>query len=1273
MTNTVGEVAWLLALAGDKRGRTQPAPTLDESAKNTRLPVRRLGAQSSLEETGAFQFDPLTHGETSVLLPGKTHARANRGLSGASRHFANQRAAALAADNSEGAFHCPVELLASLCGASDEWVDYGVNAATFEKDDLAWSHWVRFCTTVLDTTPYRTAAMMLSDPGREADLLGMFTLWIYPQLVPRSNARRWANPRSALAHARAIIRTFGRWGVRMPTVKALLARTHGLMRAYINVYGPHALTPSRKEPWLRSMTTDVAGIPAGSTIGGREWQPTGALETSVVDLICILYYTALRFAEAAKHLSGEIRYIVRDSLVWHIAAVAASLKDPSVADLNTVRPGDSFEIIVPLSKSDQFGEIHCPFPIPIEFSRDSLSAFQRILAIELREPCHGTARESRPLIARPDGQPYTHGILDPTLHAVLVFLYGEQVARRYSWHSMRIGLACALRAAGCPPDVIMLICRWMSVKSLHSYSRKGLSEHIEWTAKALAANVDARQAATFAADPAMRFEAGDAFAHWIGEGAAMNREEELRERPTTPATRRELGRDQAAEPADILTTPAARARTPPRPGTRAPHAQARVAPVPVLPGPTTTVALTPPRPPVPPQAPLALTNPRVLAAVALGAQNPNMDGAPRAQDVFDAQASELRARLGLTTGAPLIARLHRLHLGLQFYRPPTSDGLDAAEAAEVRDCWAKTHRDGCFEFREDARRGLGVFTLLNRTLSRPTAWGREWDGNTLPLSGVCFMCDEPGAHDLNSLVHVPSTRSNLWAGSLVGPISLLNAACAKCANVAFGSHSRRGNVTCLRAVQIKPIPKGSELLTCYPLAFADAHCPMCNSSLTADVGVGSSYPSTPVELGWTRYKTFGGRCREVCLETGEVRYAEASSPTLLLPPTPLPVPAKPAPFAPPAQPPRHAETPKSEQPPPGPLPTRPGHRYLVYCYRATPVLRAAVKGRGRQSSACEDADQVEVLHFRFRKWNHYTGAQEALLENHLSYHMGQARDAFDQHLPTVVSQYDHTVDLSGVDDRTTRVWVTLNETFTKLARRLRRWMHDSVTWQERREARQDLLCCIALQVSALMNAIYNQHGDILIEPKVLQGWLEAAEQLRETRQHVKAYEDALSLLPPLDCRFPRWCPFKAACECTLEEALFEATDAAYDAFDRRRPHLLNTDNDDIDTFDLTTRTWDDLDRLFARTLLRLAQWMNHEEDDEARTEALYDLTYNITTLLEDLEADIQSAQDGFFHLEPEVMQCWLDAANHLQGWWLHIDAYKEALQDLRDDQELSPP
>ena len=843
------EMAWLETLAGAKRERLPSCDKTLTVASRAPARERRDAPPPTQEETGAFRFAPAFPGGPIVFLPDRLRMRSQRGLNDASRHFAHQRAAALSNDKSEGAFHCPSELLESLCGASDEWVDYGINASTFEKDDLAWSHWLRFCEKVMCTDPYRTAAMMLADPGRETDLLGMFTLWIYPQLLPRASTRKWANPRSALAHARAVMRIFGRWGVRMPSAKALLARTHGLLRAYISVYGPHALTPTRKEPWLWHMTVDMANIPAGSLIGGRAWQPLGTLETSCLDMACVLYVTALRLAEATQHRSGEITYLVRDSLVWHLSAVADSVRDPSLADLDTARPGDSLEIIVPRSKSDQWGEVHCPFPIPIEFSRDPLSAFQRLLAIERREPCHGDARAQRPLIAQPDGRPYTHGILDPVLHMILVFLYGTQVARRYSWHSLRIGFACVLRAAGCPPDVIMLMCRWMSAKSLNLYSRKGLSEHVGWTARALLAKVDATQAATLAEDPALRCEAGDAYAQWATEGTAMEREEDLRERTAA----------QGATDASPTPTP-----RPPR----APHARARVAQVPTTPA-----------------------TPRVRVAVNLGAHNPYMDGSPRAQDVFDAQATELRGWSGrypdvhvsaLTLSSRLAAHHHRLHLGIQFYRPtptpmPARDQtLNLAEASGVRSLWTETHNEGGFHVRGDARGGIGVFTQHARTLARPSAWGRENAGNTLTLAGVCFVCDEPGAHDTNSLVHVPTTTSNLWAGSLVGPISLMNASCAPCANIAFGSHSRRNGVIYVRAMLIKAIPAGQELLAYYPLAFADALCPLCGISLTTDVGVGSLLPSATVEPGWARYQPFGGRCREVHQETGTTRYATTS-------------------------------------------------------------------------------------------------------------------------------------------------------------------------------------------------------------------------------------------------------------------------------------------------------------------------------------------------------------------------------------------------------------
>ena len=285
--------------------------------------------------------------------------------------------------------------------------------------------------------------------------------------------------------------------------------------------------------------------------------------------------------------------------------------------------------------------------------------------------------------------------------------------------------------------------------------------------------------------------------------------------------------------------------------------------------------------------PLPHINPHMQGAVALGAHNPNMDGSPRAQ-AFNAQASELRKH-GTTASVALALNFHRLHLGVQFYRPPKDDGLDAAEAVAVSEFWTQAHTDGGFQFRVDSRGGIGVFASRARILKPSTRWGTQGRGNALPLAGVCFRCDEPGAHDLDGLIHVPFKASNLWAGSLVGPISLINTGCDSCANVAFGSHTWSGDVLCIRARQIRAITVGEELLACYPLAFADARCPKCNALLTADVGVGSSIPSTPVETGWARYQPFGRRCQEVNLSTGAIRYAEVleqALPLLTLTPAP---------------------------------------------------------------------------------------------------------------------------------------------------------------------------------------------------------------------------------------------------------------------------------------------------------------------------------------------------------------------------------------------------
>ena len=89
------------------------------------------------------------------------------------------------------------------------------------------------------------------------------------------------------------------------------------------------------------------------------------------------------------------------------------------------------------------------------------------------------------------GQPFTYSILHRELRQLLSALFGEQTASCLTWHSIRIGLACALHAADCPDAVIQLICRWTCPESLHVYRQMGIDKNLYWTEQAQHVTFDA--------------------------------------------------------------------------------------------------------------------------------------------------------------------------------------------------------------------------------------------------------------------------------------------------------------------------------------------------------------------------------------------------------------------------------------------------------------------------------------------------------------------------------------------------------------------------------------------------------------------------------------------------------------------------------------------------------------------------------------------------------------------------------------------------------------
>ena len=79
---------------------------------------------------------------------------------------------------------------------------------------------------------------------------------------------------------------------------------------------------------------------------------------------------------------------------------------------------------------------------------DTANAASWLQRLELRLPCLLFAEGPHSLT------PMSHGTVDRFLGLLLRPVLPEAEAKKYSFHSFRVGFACALLAAGCPPATL---------------------------------------------------------------------------------------------------------------------------------------------------------------------------------------------------------------------------------------------------------------------------------------------------------------------------------------------------------------------------------------------------------------------------------------------------------------------------------------------------------------------------------------------------------------------------------------------------------------------------------------------------------------------------------------------------------------------------------------------------------------------------------------------------------------------------------------------------
>jgi len=169
----------------------------------------------------ASQLPPLTNQIIgTIAMPAAPPSRniPASALSEASSSYARQRAAALAAGpEPEMQLKAGVAGMMALGEALNEASEFGINSNTLRKDDRAWTFWETVCKR-MDTSPLRTPQEVRDHPERQSFLLAVLMMYASAVCVPKTPGRQCIKPRSALAYPLAIVRIFGRWGIRWPSM-----------------------------------------------------------------------------------------------------------------------------------------------------------------------------------------------------------------------------------------------------------------------------------------------------------------------------------------------------------------------------------------------------------------------------------------------------------------------------------------------------------------------------------------------------------------------------------------------------------------------------------------------------------------------------------------------------------------------------------------------------------------------------------------------------------------------------------------------------------------------------------------------------------------------------------------------------------------------------------------------------------------------------------------------------------------------------------------------
>jgi hypothetical protein len=386
-------------------------------------------------------------------------------------------------------------------------VSQSVPIRTAKKNKGSWKLWEEFTSTQWGTKALRDDCTDAASRRRESFLVSSFVIWLQAsgKVKARAKNRTLPKPKTLMGHVYAVRRTHVLNGHTFHQFNLVNSVLHTLSDRYCSIYGNTAA--ERKEPLSRQMLKTLLATASGLKLGrGRTLNWDSWFGVNLAAAMTVASSGGFRKGEIALEAGAAHTNLrmSRASLFWIIRGCI--IRCPTEAQLAGLEKGDKAGLLVGPCKNDPWGEFFAPHPLYFGFdSADPDNTALRLRTLVLACPVEPGLMKATPLFSSsPSFEPMRHHDLDDSLKVLLRDAFGSVLARNYSWHSFRIGLACALLAAGAPESTILALCRWRSPSSLRIYARLSFDEYASWLEAAEAQHVQAIQGPNLPPLPATR-------------------------------------------------------------------------------------------------------------------------------------------------------------------------------------------------------------------------------------------------------------------------------------------------------------------------------------------------------------------------------------------------------------------------------------------------------------------------------------------------------------------------------------------------------------------------------------------------------------------------------------------------------------------------------------------------------------------------------------------------------------------------------------------------